>query len=146
MSARFERYIGLKAAKLSAINCAYRRRLALIVTAKVTPAVAKKILTNALKGNNPFKPEHGEHGSCSWFYLSGNPYTGVSTTKNIDVVVAVDDTKVRAFDENLIELRAGLLAGALRRETRAASSGSLRSSASRIRRCSATDISYDEIG
>lgn len=56
----------------------------------VTLAVAKKMLANRAKGNVAFKPDHGEHGHCSWFVSSGNPYTGISPGKDIRVEIEVD--------------------------------------------------------
>lgn len=91
-------------------------------SAKVSFLVAKKILTNHLKGSLPFKPEHGEHGDCSWFLVSGQPYTGVSPDKNIDVDVEASDTHVKAFEQHTLQTeleaqrkKSGLQHGALHR-------------------------------
>jgi hypothetical protein len=54
----------------------------------VTADVALSLLDNMAEGKPPFKPESGI-GGCSWFTTEGNPYTSVSTDKNINVQVEI---------------------------------------------------------
>ncbi|HET9956717.1 MAG TPA: hypothetical protein VFQ61_19610 [Polyangiaceae bacterium] len=60
----------------------------------VTLAVAQKMLANRVKGNLAFKPDHGEHGQCSWFVSSGNPYTGITPGKDIRVNIEVEHANI----------------------------------------------------
>jgi hypothetical protein len=58
----------------------------------VTADVALSLLDNMAEGKPPFKPAEGI-GGCSWFTTEGNPYTSVSTDKNINVQVEITKGK-----------------------------------------------------
>jgi hypothetical protein len=72
------------------------------VTTKVTRTVARKLISNFVKGNPHFKPWLGEHGKCSWFLVSGDPYAGVDPSKNILLKATIDDAYTKK-DHNLVE-------------------------------------------
>lgn len=72
-----------------------------VATGKISHHVAKKIIANYVKGNPHFKPDHGEHGGCSWFLHSGNPHTGVGDNKTIEVSVSMDEMYVEVDDKLL---------------------------------------------
>ena len=64
------------------------------ISMKVTRLVAEKIYANLSKGMPPLKPDHGEHGGCSWALHSGNAYVGRLVDRNVDVMVEIPDTLV----------------------------------------------------
>jgi hypothetical protein len=69
---------------------------------KVTGEVGIKILKNLSEGKVPFNPELGK-GGASWFVSEGNPYTGTSAAKNVDLPVEIKKggNQVR-FDETAL--------------------------------------------
>lgn len=72
---------------------------------RVTPDVALQILDNVSRGEPPFKPELGK-GGASWFVTEGNPYTGVSPDKsvNVDVEIAKPAKPVVLGEKDLVAL------------------------------------------
>ena len=49
----------------------------------------EKIYKNHLKGDPPFKPQHGNFGAVSWFKGTGNPYVG-GQAQNYNLTVDVE--------------------------------------------------------
>lgn len=53
---------------------------------------AQKIYKNYLKGDPPFKPQHGNFGKVSWFKGTGNPYIGGQAQQyNVIIDVKIPD-------------------------------------------------------
>ena len=64
------------------------------ISLKVARPVAEKIYTNLSKAMPPLKPDHGEHGGCSWALHSGNPYVGRLVDRNVELRVQIPDLKI----------------------------------------------------
>lgn len=78
-------------------------------TTRVTPEVAGQILENTVSGKPAFDPSKGK-GGASWFVSRGNPYTGVSSNKNVSIDVNIDTRgAIKISSGDLVAMRDKIL-------------------------------------